>query len=77
MAAVRLVEVNGAWGRIKYEARKRRMRLASSEREHEQPAARCTWPHPPTAQSRAFDGYELRPTERALYYRVMKGGVFY
>jgi DnaJ-domain-containing protein 1 len=77
MAAARMVEVNGAWARIKYEARKRHTRMTLAERAHERPAARCTWPHPVTTQSPAFDGYELRPTERARSYRVMKGGVLW
>lgn len=75
VAAARMVEVNGAWSRIKYEARKRRLRLAIAERAHERSAARCTWPHPLTTPSCAFDGCELRPTERAQCYRVVKDGV--
>lgn len=74
-ATARMVEVNGAWARIKYETRKRRTRLAPMPIEPEQSVTACTWPHPPTMRSRAFDGCELRPTEQARCYRVLKDGV--
>lgn len=74
-ATAKLVAANGAWGRIKYEAMKRRARLTREAPENYQPFARCTWPQPPTMQSRAFAGYELRPTEHARCYRVIKNGV--
>lgn len=71
----RMVELNGAWSRIKYEARKRRARLARTPIEPQKAFTVCTWPHPPTLWSRAFEGYELRPTEHARSYRVLKNGV--
>lgn len=74
-AAARMVEVNGAWARIKYETRKRRTRLAPTPIEPQKTFTVCTWPHPPTLSSRAFEGYELRPTEHARSYRVLKNGV--
>jgi hypothetical protein len=74
-AAARMVEVNGAWGRIKYEAGKRRTRLANMPIEPQETFTVCTWPHPVTVRSHAFDGYDLRPTEEARCYRVVKDGV--
>jgi hypothetical protein len=73
-AAARMVEVNGAWARIKYETRKRRRRLVSTPLEPEQMPTVCAWPHPPTTRSAAFAGCELRPTENARCYRVFKDG---
>lgn len=73
-AAARMVEVNGAWARIKYEAGKRRTRLVSTPLEPEQTLTVCAWPHPPTTRSAAFAGCELRPTENARCYRVLKDG---
>jgi len=74
-ATARMVAVNGAWGRIKYEARKRRTRLTRARIEPQATVTPCTWPHPATVRSRAFEGYELRPTEQARCYRVVQNGV--
>lgn len=73
-AAARMVDVNAAWARIKYEAQKRRTRLARMPTEPERTLAACMWPHPPTTRSAAFAGCELRPTENARCYRVLKDG---
>lgn len=71
----RMAEVNGAWGRIKYEARKRRTRLTNAPIEPQPTATPCTWPHPATVRSTAFEGCDLRPTDGARCYVVMRAGV--
>lgn len=73
-AAARMVEVNGAWAPIKYEAGKRRTRFVGTPLEPEPTLTVCVWPHPPTTRSAAFAGCELRPTENARCYRVLKDG---
>jgi hypothetical protein len=73
-AAARMVELNGAWSRIKFETRKRRTRFAGMSIAPEPTFVACAWPHPPSVRSRAFEGCELRPTEGARCYRVMRSG---
>lgn len=72
-SAARMVAITGAWNRIKHEVRKRRRRFASMSFEPEALTV-CTWPHPASVRSRAFDGCELRPTEDARCYRVLRNG---
>ena len=74
-AAARIAEVNAAWTRIKHDVQRRQTRFAERRRDPEPTLRRCTWPHPTIVPSRAFAGCELRPTEHARCYRVMRAGV--
>lgn len=71
--AARIAALTRAWGRIKYEACKRRKRVARAESEHV--AMPPDGERQPAIGSCAFDGCELRPTEQARCYRVIKNGV--
>jgi|GEM_PF-3678670 len=71
--AARIAAVTRAWGRIKYEACKRRTRVAHAE--SERVVVPTAQRQPPPMRNSAFDGCELRPTEQARCYRVIKNGV--
>jgi hypothetical protein len=74
-AAAWLATINGAWARIKYEVRRRRHRLAAADHATAGGLTPCVWPRPPAVRSAAFEGCELRPTDTARCFRVMRRGI--